>query len=155
MSTTEPSRRAVLMQGQAGYDGRMTTASRRRSLILLALAGGFATLAGACISENNFADRYAESICDKSKECLKKAGAGDQFDRGDCIDLWTEAGEYIVDECDDYSGTLAHKCLKESEDLGCNADKAPQACRDFDEKCGFEQFAVGLEALVEDTYQMN
>lgn len=116
---------------------------RLRSLALLLTAGAFATSLGACISENNFADRYSETLCDKAAQCAKKDDL--EFDKKSCISSSKDIYESVLDECDDYSGTLAHKCLKESEDQGCSASKIPDPCKDFNDKCGFEDFQGGYD----------
>jgi len=117
---------------------------RLPAFLALAVTGGFAIMLGACISENNYAERYAEVTCDKQHECVKKAG-GDPGSKSDCINEFESIFEAVIDECDDYSGTLAHKCLKEAEDAGCNSSKIPDPCKEFNDKCGFENYQGGYD----------
>lgn len=95
-------------------------------------------VAVACISEGNFADRYSEALCDKLDSCGPNPIP-------DCKNTLKAGADETLDMCDDYKGGLAHKCVKEIEDLACDDAAADlPACEDFDDACGISEQGIEI-----------
>lgn len=129
------------------YEDAMHTHHPRfswRSFVVLVV--GTAAASG-CIAKGNFPERSAKVYCDKLKECdpenydLVEANGG-------CEDQAKAAAEDSLDQCDDYKGGLAYKCLQQAKKQSCedfNAGKSLSACDDFNDACGFNDGTAIVE----------
>ncbi len=101
---------------------------------------GLAAALPACIAESKFPERSAKVYCDKLKECDPDTYNATEM-VGGCYDLTKAATEDSLDNCDDYKGGLAYKCLQQAKKQSCedfNNGKELSACKDFNDACGYD-----------------
>ena len=121
---------------------------RLRTPTLLIATGLAGLIAGACVTESNFAQRFAEAACDRAERCEDKLGIKSPYNK--CVKELEKIGEDLLDECKDYNGSLAYKCLQDSEELGCLSEKQPKSCKDFNKECGFNDSQQGTGLVFDD-----
>jgi hypothetical protein len=107
-----------------------------RPITLVLTLAASALVAQACIAESNFAEKFAEAGCDQEKRCWDDSYG--EFDGKACRENAKETFEMLLDECADYDGRLAYKCLQDVEDQKCDEYEETKACREFNKSCGFD-----------------
>ena len=107
-------------------------------LALLALP-----LLTACTPENKFAAKSAKVACDRLEKCGSLDAFGGDYDG--CTQQLEDSAQQAIDNCDNYSGSLAYRCLQQIKKASCEETDQPQACEKFDDKCGFNNQTAIVE----------
>ena len=105
-----------------------------RPFSLISTLAVSAIVANACIAESNFADRFTEAGCDREKRCWDDANG--TFDMKACKENGKSAAESLLDECTDYDGGLAYKCLRDIKKQACDSYEQTKDCKEFNKNCG-------------------
>lgn len=114
---------------------------------------------GCGVSQDEYAQKAAETACEYTAKCLRESLGGDVGDgKGadilqgaldgvlkddECVESTAKELRTVIDQCKDWDSQLARKCLKAQGDMECpsaegEADdiEEPESCAELVEICG-------------------
>lgn len=110
---------------------------RSRSLVRFVPLFSIVALMSGCITQSGFPNRIAEASCSKFYECSKTAANLLFKSEEKCVQkLEEDVYGPIVDDCKDWDGKRAAKCIDNIEDRECGSLKIDlNPCEDLTAIC--------------------
>lgn len=89
-----------------------------------------------CVTQGNFPSRIAETQCDWAYQCGESLADIAFGSPEKCVDTLEERWTKVVDECDDWNGKEASKCLDSIEERKCvDLSGMSKACKILTTTC--------------------
>lgn len=87
--------------------------------IVSLLAG--AMLLSGCVTQAGFPNKIAEATCEKYYECSKTLANATFQAPEKCVETIESVYDRVVEDCKDWDGKRAAKCIDEIEDRECGS----------------------------------